>query len=624
MTTYKYEPLKANTSEFRLVTLLPGNWDDEIRCTLTTRLLETKPKYHALSYTWGDPSNTVPIQLDDIEFRVTNNLAVALRYLRLGDRPYTIWIDAICINQHDLGERSAQVRRIRDIYVKSDKVVAWTGESDEHSEAALDLIEEIARLFDLHLELDEGLAFTPEIDAKMGSHITNKNWGALWNFWGRDYWSRVWILQKLISSGYLDVSGDERCIVRCGNRLVPGLTAARSCSFVGLLNMAEVRFLISQDVMPEPWASVATRGTPPALHMHSAVATCLLGSFDRLSIPDLMMITAGMNATDDRDKIYAISGLSDEAADLIDPDYTQSVAQAHMNLVKAAVERRGNLDTITHNCSDNFGAHPSWIFQGHFLPDVGVGWHLKRDLYKASAGRMADAKFNIEERLLSATGLKVDTIRCTVGPFRTLTAVDVSTGRIATDLSRDIRFANRHLWGLIAGMRDVMNDDQKEVLWRTLVLDADYRNVMNIVVPAPAYLELQHVAFFSATEHVGEGARSTNMASSGPLLLNSRPDLPAKEVDLHPIEDYLKAIGHAMAERCFFRTLDQRLMGVGPKHVQEGDILALLYGSDHLFVLRPKGDHYILIGNAYAHGCMHGELLGEAGKDCVEQVFTLC
>jgi hypothetical protein len=98
--------------------------------------------YKALSYIWGSVTdlhtiNVLGPPLDGISsshaayqssdarsdtkgyfttIGIIQNLALALRHLRDSQRPRILWIDAICINQNDLPERSAEVRRMGDIY----------------------------------------------------------------------------------------------------------------------------------------------------------------------------------------------------------------------------------------------------------------------------------------------------------------------------------------------------------------------------------------------------------------------------------------------------------------------------------------------------------------------------
>lgn len=56
------------------------------------------------------------IWLDDVQFSVTKNLHAALLRLRLEQEPRTLWVDAMCINQDDVAEKSFQVALMSDIY----------------------------------------------------------------------------------------------------------------------------------------------------------------------------------------------------------------------------------------------------------------------------------------------------------------------------------------------------------------------------------------------------------------------------------------------------------------------------------------------------------------------------
>jgi hypothetical protein len=80
-------------------------------CTLHLADLEDDScHYEALSYEWGDESNTsFYIILNGQKFSVRENLWSALFYLRMKDTVRIIWIDALCINQENKGERNHQV-----------------------------------------------------------------------------------------------------------------------------------------------------------------------------------------------------------------------------------------------------------------------------------------------------------------------------------------------------------------------------------------------------------------------------------------------------------------------------------------------------------------------------------
>jgi hypothetical protein len=73
---YKYEPLE--TGHIRLLELLPGRADDELRCSLNHVSLDESPEYRAISYCWGDPEPAHYICCEGGYVRITSNLASGL------------------------------------------------------------------------------------------------------------------------------------------------------------------------------------------------------------------------------------------------------------------------------------------------------------------------------------------------------------------------------------------------------------------------------------------------------------------------------------------------------------------------------------------------------------------
>jgi hypothetical protein len=59
--------------------------------------------------------------------------------------PRRIWIDAVCINQQDLRERSQQVSIMRDIYRSARDVVVWLGEDHSRAAEAIDFMKKNSR-----------------------------------------------------------------------------------------------------------------------------------------------------------------------------------------------------------------------------------------------------------------------------------------------------------------------------------------------------------------------------------------------------------------------------------------------------------------------------------------------
>ena len=110
-----YKPLPSESS-IRLITLHPGNFKDPIRCTLEVFELDSVPSYEAISYVWGDPTPRNRIRCNSMRYLIGDNLYDALRNVRLEDKPRVIWVDALCVNQANLGERSHQILLMRKIY----------------------------------------------------------------------------------------------------------------------------------------------------------------------------------------------------------------------------------------------------------------------------------------------------------------------------------------------------------------------------------------------------------------------------------------------------------------------------------------------------------------------------
>jgi hypothetical protein len=125
---FKYAPLPEDGRYTRIVSLLPGAWDEPISCELKVVSLDDEPEYQTLSYVWGDPNIKTPIKLYGYELEVTENLGFALCRLRRARNVRTIWIDALCINQTDDDEKSHQVAMMGDIYERSTEVLLWMGD----------------------------------------------------------------------------------------------------------------------------------------------------------------------------------------------------------------------------------------------------------------------------------------------------------------------------------------------------------------------------------------------------------------------------------------------------------------------------------------------------------------
>jgi hypothetical protein len=147
----------------RLLTLHPADDEDEtVLCTLTAHDLDKRiPKFTALSYTWGSPENQKFILLNGCSISITSNLHAGLTHIREKQSIRVLWVDALCINQEDILERSRQVPLMRDIYMVAEDVLVWLGPGTESVDTcdAITLYGEVA---------------------------------------AQPYWTRVWIIQEFV------------------------------------------------------------------------------------------------------------------------------------------------------------------------------------------------------------------------------------------------------------------------------------------------------------------------------------------------------------------------------------------------------------------------------------------
>lgn len=140
---YAYISIDSTQQKIRLLNVKPGGYDEEaISISLSHVRLSDKPTYVALSYVWCDKKAARTCSLDDVRLAINDSLYRALRRFRGESKCLTLWVDALCINQNDLDERSAQVQLMRKTYEGADSISAWLGipQNNDNVEAAVRIV----------------------------------------------------------------------------------------------------------------------------------------------------------------------------------------------------------------------------------------------------------------------------------------------------------------------------------------------------------------------------------------------------------------------------------------------------------------------------------------------------
>jgi hypothetical protein len=218
--TYEYKEI-AYHDDIRILKILHGKENSALECMLfPSSLRSTKStskfkchEYSALSYWWGEDHPTHPVTMyDDTgvreglqtmtpfnssgKFYIRDNLAAALKQFRKETEDVNVWVDALCINQENVKEKTAQVARMDIIYSEATYVCVWLGAGQPESKETFDFLKyEI-----LNLKTLDDLV-------KTSSHA--RKWRLVVNMMKNRWFSRRWVIQELALA--------KKAIVRWGS-----------------------------------------------------------------------------------------------------------------------------------------------------------------------------------------------------------------------------------------------------------------------------------------------------------------------------------------------------------------------------------------------------------------------
>lgn len=580
--SYTYDPL-IGPRDIRLIRSLRT---DPITWTIVQINLDKAPPYVALSYTWGTGVANNVIHIDGQELAVSENLYAAINILGPNLRRH-LWIDAICINQTDLAERSQQVGLMNAIYRSADSVRAWLGPEADDSQYAIETMErwilEITQRSETTRKnyWETISAITPSDPSFYGppGTVPHRAWLAIKKIWERDWWSRAWIVQEAT------LAGSRHLSLMCGKDYI-----SWDESFVAI-DVAES--LGRYDVFQA--AETYSRSFPKRL---------LAFRIERESGCYLKLLTVlehmrSYECGNDRDRVFAALGMAADVGigDVI-PDYGKSVEDTYIDVVKFIIST-SDLHCLTFLGYIVRSAPGSLITANHedlptWVPDwrTQIACHTinkQRDTdhprcgYLFSASGNAEPMVKIDGRNLIIKGLSIDTLK--------------SVSSICDSNLIEAGLTLEKTW------RGSM--PQKEYINGESVQDAFDRVIVTDIVR-----EREPYANLYSRGHTVDWT----LIESDPLLLDSEQKVS---------RNYLQvAIKQTTFGRRIFWTV-QGYLGIGPASMAEGDIICVLFGGHVLYVLRPASlGLYECIGECYVHGLMDGEVFaGERVLD--EQFFTI-
>lgn len=573
-------------NHIRVLHILPSSKRSRrLECELKLINLDDAPVYEALSYVWGIGPPSVPIKCNSQRLNIRPELSYALVRLRLNHATRIIWADALCINQDDNEEKSHQVPLMRKIFSQATKVNVWLGRGDESviKEAfeccrlVANACRECSLEHDMNLDDDE----THEAVEISITVFTVKVCGGLKELFTRPLFTRVWCVQEVLLA--------RDALVIWGEHELPWKDVGLTTSWI-----------VSK------WDACKVDG-----ELESLLATIdveevnSMYTFDHAGASLLKTLSdfRDFQSTDPRDKVYGLIGLVGNEPEIgsIILDYEKSVADVYAETALHSLTITQHLQVFAHISHDadydGSNEYQSWAPRWDCPQNTSTidnGYRVSVD--GACSGREAQilGTRDSKRRQLCLTGI-------------TYAAVTKLDSLFAYESLTEPGGFRRHNQVAEIYENSDWDDPESVMTLRTLARTLSTGYTID-------YVSLKRLDSKSICAHYENFRRFSEWWQTPKANSN---DLRG---DTLRYQSNLIARCH---NRCLFLTSKDDY-GIGPACMREGDIVAVLYGGNAPFVLRPKGDEYLMLGETYVDSIMNGELVKQVkeGKR-QEQEFCL-
>ncbi|KAK5125466.1 hypothetical protein LTR85_000575 [Meristemomyces frigidus] len=592
-----YPPIEPG-KEFRILKLLPApRPTEDLVCELETAKLLSPPEFEALSYVWGETTNRSFVNIRGERVGITTNLDEALRALRDPDHDRVLWVDALCIRQDDLEERSKHVKCMKEVYAACIRDLLWLGSEDSIIANARQGMIELGTLSDIDRRFEDPERQEP-------NPIEWRHFLAFFEiFQSCPVWNRIWIMQEVSFAPEV--------------QLLAGHT---SMSWTELEDFLDTEQYVQRYGIPDAFhAPLAHEMRTLKAFSDSIVYPHILAHQRRAvkgggrglggSLLDVLARFRHAEATDARDKIYGLLGLCSDTIG-IQSNYALSLRDVYIDCSVKLIEHSGNLDLLCQGPWEPLGNQfrnpdlPSWC-PDYEHPGTSRILFAMRHIYAAGTDVVQIRRSTTLCGALSLEGYAVDELTVVRGMLRLpgvqtvlhwmpdqllQRAIDKGHGNLADSLKHDNIPSKLGHTG-----------DRLEDYWRTLSLDSKRKPSRRLRTEEIASLrgvfERWLVTPLEQYSSVFE-----DHGHSGMKLDLSIVDSGSGDIDvLH-------------GARCGWRFAVSRegLYCMVPRVAQPGDHIAVLAGAKVPVILRPRdaqASSFTWLGTCYVHGFMDGEAL---------------
>ncbi|PQE24358.1 hypothetical protein CJF31_00002611 [Rutstroemia sp. NJR-2017a BVV2] len=563
-------PLNYDRDEIRLLQILHSpSEDDSIHCHLIHTRLNDAPPYHALSYAWGSKVHPTPIYVNGGSLTVAVNLMRALGRLRppTADEVIFLWVDAICINQNNTSEKNNQIRKMRTIYQNARGVCVWIGRGSDDSSSAIQLVRELNR------------AAQGQVKEMLQDPSREEQILSLKVLFRRQYWWRIWVIQE--------VSCAREVMVYCGPEAIPLPELNNACDIL----KSEEDVLTSIFYTSPSIVRTLVAGGPRSLKIsryHTPDA-------DEPSLFDLLLSHKSKMASEPKDKVFALVGISSSKESFGPIDYSMSVRQVYTHAAKHIIQTSGRLDVIcakqqNSNCHDLPTWVPDWTRPLRKQGPTIVGLHHSSQDFLASDAIPINVRFVGDEDILITSGVIIDKVQRLGYKFKRR----LYPGEDISDILRTLH----GWWSIITSDRGHSIDEQG------------------------AFCRLISCGNWASDDMEPYAARMKSIAMAiseqyPSLTFPLSPYPMREELDEKGTVAALISVSFTMNRRRFIISTS-KIMGLAPIECAKDDLICVLPGCRFPVILRPQEDHHILIGEAYIDGFMFGEAMRGAESGIYE------
>ncbi|KAH0489768.1 hypothetical protein TgHK011_001267 [Trichoderma gracile] len=374
------------------------------------------------------------------------------------------------------------------------------------------------------------------------------DWEALDDLLARPWWSRTWVVQEIWQA--------QQAILQCGDSTLKWKTVRKAMQYQE--GWDDMGCLVRSTKRWELWATLKRRY---GLAIHISQRR-LLGS----KLSDLLWNIWDRDATDPRDKVFAVLGLVGKASSDMLPhiDYSKSMEQVYREAASFIMTKEKSLDLLLAASGlHSQGTLPSWVpdwrraanecrpalfinaslmrIQCYFIGSA-EALYLNGHGYSASGQLEARMSFNQDLSLLCVHGLLLDAITETSADCGRSSSID-SIIRVAQSLMR------KSYWSGSSPPKAPLSEQE-----------------LKRILTAGSF------------------------------------------IDPHSLRTESQVIENVMRLRRCFVTKGGHFC-IGPSETQPSDVVSILAGCSFPMVLRPVGSCFHLVGEAYGmcitlHGCL--------------------